>query len=98
MLLARCSGSPPRADRATPNPSRSTSSTAVLGGPMAIDSLQGRIVFSDETNDIWSMRADGTRVHRLTTALAQEFDPSWSPDGAHIAYHPQAAEDTTRAI
>src|SRR5437899_5808917 len=41
------------------------------------------------------MRADGTRVHRLTTALAQEFDPSWSPDGSRIAYRHQSDDDRT---
>jgi TolB protein len=48
--------------------------------------LEGRIVLSDETNDIWSMRADGTHVRRLTSSPATEFDPTWSPDGSRIAY------------
>jgi TolB protein len=70
----------------------------VVGAPVAIDSLEGRIVFSDETNDIWSMRADGTRVRRLTSAPAQEFDPSWCPDGSRIAYRRQSGDDTTSEI
>jgi len=43
-------------------------------------------VLSDETNDIWSMRADGTHVRRLTSSPVMEFDPTWSPDGSRIAY------------
>jgi len=32
---------------------------------IAIDvGARGRIVFSDETNDVWSMHADGTQRHQ----------------------------------
>lgn len=57
-----------------------------------IRSLTGRIVFSDETEDIWSMRADGTHVGRLTSSPAAEFDPTWSPDGRQIAYRHQTGD------
>jgi TolB protein len=53
-------------------------------------------VFSDETNDIWSMRADTTHVRRLTSSPAMEFDPTWSPDGSRIAYRHWPHNGTSR--
>jgi len=53
-------------------------------------------VLSDETNDIWSMRADGTHVRRLTSSPAMEFDPTWSPDGSRIAYRHWPHNGTSR--
>ena len=32
------------------------------------------------------MNVDGSGAHRLTTSLAEEADPAWSPDGDWIAY------------
>jgi Tol biopolymer transport system component len=76
----------------TPTPEETT------GPPIPIHSLRGRIVFSNETRDIWSMRADGTHVRRLTKSSAQEFDPTISPDGSLIAYRHQTADDTSTEI
>jgi TolB protein len=70
----------------------------VSGPPIDTNSLEGRIAFADETNDIWTMRADGSHLRRLTSAAAQEFDPTWSPDGRRIAYRHQAGDDTTSEI
>jgi Tol biopolymer transport system component len=53
-------------------------------------------VLSDETNDIWSMRADATHVRRLTSSPAMEFDPTWSPDGSRIAYRHWPHNGTSR--
>lgn len=37
--------------------------------------------------DVWRMNLDGTGLVRLTsTPDADEYSPTWSPDGAHIAY------------
>jgi len=73
-------------------------SPSASGPRISIRSLQGTLVFSDETNDIWSMRADGTGVRRLTSAPAMEFDPTWSPDGSRIAYRHQARDNETPEI
>jgi Tol biopolymer transport system component len=74
-------------------PSRQASSAR----PINIRSLTGRIVFSDGTEDIWSMGADGTHVRRLTSSPAAEFDPTWSPDGRQIAYRHQTGDLQTGA-
>lgn len=80
LLLAACSGgSAPHRPHLTVRPSASPSTP---GPRIDIGSLEGRIVLSDETNDIWSMRADATHVRRLTSSPAMEFDPTWSPDGS----------------
>lgn len=66
------------------------SSAVVLTAPTAANStsraLQGRIVFDDDGADVWSVNADGSNRRRLTSDPAPEFDPSWSPDGAKVAY------------
>ena len=80
---------------ASPTPAASPAESEM---PIVTDSLDGRIVFSDETNDIWSMRADGSHVRRLTSAPAQEFEPTWSSDGKRIAYRHQTGDDTTTEI
>jgi TolB protein len=48
-------------------------------------SLSGRIVF-DNFDDVWTIDADGSGLTRLTHSPWHEFDPSWSPDGAQIAF------------
>ena len=55
-------------------------------------------MLSDETNDIWSMRADGTHVRRLTSSPVMEFDPTWSPDGSRIAYRHWPHDGTSRIL
>jgi Tol biopolymer transport system component len=68
------------------------------GSPIDVGSLPGRVVFSEETRDVWSMRADGTHVRRLTSSPAMDFDPTWSPDGSRIAYRHQTGDDQTAEI
>ncbi len=53
---------------------------------------------SSDTTDIWALDADGTHARRITHARAQEFDPTWSPDGARIAYRHQTGDDLTTEI
>jgi TolB protein len=47
--------------------------------------LAGLIAFAHE-GDVWVMNADGTGRTRLTDHPAEDFDPSWSPDGSKIAF------------
>jgi len=72
--------------------------TPLVGRPIDVAMLPGRIVFSDETQDIWVVQADGSDVQRVTRAPAQEFDPTWSPDGSQIAYRHQTGDDGTTEI
>jgi Tol biopolymer transport system component len=61
------------------------------GGTVSTDAVddvvgvEGRLVFSAE-GDIWTMGIDGSDRVRLTTDPAEDFDPSWSPDGSMIAF------------
>jgi TolB protein len=53
------------------------------------DASGTRIVFTRETgadSDLWTMQADGTDLHQLTSGTALDFEPSWSPDGSRIAF------------
>ena len=52
---------------------------------VAAAALTGKIVFSAE-GDIYVMNADGSGRERLTSDPAEDFDPSWSPDGTRIAF------------
>jgi Tol biopolymer transport system component len=72
-----------------------TSTTALSGPPNAAAHPAGRIVFST-TDNVYVVNGDGSDLQRLTSGAAQEFDPSWSPDGHRIAYRaqrPPAAPD-----
>ena len=75
-----------------------TAQHSTFGNPIAIGSLTGRITFSDDTNGIWSIRADGSHLRQLTNAAAMEFDPTWSPDGSRIAYRHQSGDDGSTEI
>lgn len=43
-------------------------------------------IFSARGPDLATMRADGTRLRRITTWPSSEFEPAWSPDGATIVF------------
>src|SRR5205085_7642588 len=45
----------------------------------------GHLVFSSD-GDIYVMQADGSHRRQLTSDPWPQFDPTWSPDGKHIAY------------
>ena len=60
----------------------------------AKDEPTGRIAFSMGSStheDIYTVRADGSGLVRLTNDPAADFDPSWSPDGRRIAYRHEDA-------
>lgn len=98
-IVPACTSAATPTESVTPTTSPSPAASPTEGEvPIDIDSLEGRIVFSDETNDIWSMQANGSRLRRLTSAPAQEFDPTWSPDGTRIAYRHQTGDDATTEI
>src|SRR6266545_2027374 len=61
----------------------------VHGAPIDVSSLQGRIVFSSGTEDVYTVNADGSGLKRLTRSEDLEFDPTWSPDGRAVAYRHQ---------
>jgi TolB protein len=46
-------------------------------------------------HDIWVAELDGSNERRITTDMADEYWPSWSPDGERIAYEldPPIADD-----
>jgi TolB protein len=84
LLLAACSGgSAPHRPHPMVRPSSAPSTP--IGTPSAVTSLSGRVVF-DNSQDVWSINADGTDLTRLTRSPWPEFDAMWSPDGTRIAY------------
>ncbi len=53
--------------------------------------VTGRIAFASERDevfnlDIYVINADGSGVTRLTTSIATDNGPTWSPDGSRIAF------------
>jgi Tol biopolymer transport system component len=57
----------------------------VLGHPIDVTQLEGRIVLSSE-DDVYTANADGSDLERVTTKRGPEFDAAWSPDGDRIVY------------
>jgi TolB protein len=84
LLLVGCSDGT-SSDRPRPAARASASPSITPGTRSAVTSLSGRIVF-DNFHDVWSIKADGTGLARLTRSPAPEFDATWSPDGDRIAF------------
>ena len=62
---------------------------ASLVGASAFPGANGKIAFQsdrDGNNEIYRMDGDGTDQTRLTSDLADDFDPSWSADGKQLAF------------
>ena len=82
VVVGGCSrGSAPPGPDATPTPGENRPSG--VHSPVTV--LSGRIVF-DNLQDVWSMKADGTGLTRLTHSTWRDFDATWSPDGEMIAF------------
>lgn len=63
--------------------------TPTLTADLTQLSGQGRILFvtdNDGDEEIFVMEANGTNRQRLTNNLADDFSPSWFPDGQHIVF------------
>ncbi len=71
----------PKHDRA---PSWSPDGSRVVFISADWDSANNR--FKTETAEIWIASADGTSLLRLTNNSVGDLAPSWSPDGAKIAF------------
>jgi len=57
----------------------------LVGEPIELAELSGRIAF-DDYEDVYTMRPDGTDVHRITAQPGAEFDGAFSPDGRSVVY------------
>ena len=91
LLLVACSdGASP--DRPHPTARASPSSSIQVGAPLDVTSLSGRIVF-DNLHDVWSINANGTGLTRLTRTPGPDFDATWSPNGARIAFRSERNGD-----
>jgi Tol biopolymer transport system component len=92
----------PRDSRATPSASSRPPATApggpsdtapsarvpprpVRGPRVRLSTLEGRVAFSRRA-DIWVARADGTHARRVVATRGPQDAPTWSPDGARLAY------------
>jgi hypothetical protein len=78
-------GGAPTTTTAPRRTERRGSTPVVVGEPIDIGELGGRIVF-DDVEDVFSMRPDGTGVRAVTTSEGPEFDAAWSPDGQFVVY------------
>jgi Tol biopolymer transport system component len=96
MAMACTTASPPGSDGSSPvarsavSPQASVSPIdsrvpVVVGDPIDVASLTGRILFSSE-DDVYSANADGTGLIRITHRDGPEFDAAWAPDGRRIVY------------
>jgi Tol biopolymer transport system component len=108
FALTGCSG--PDADSAIASPTATTGPSAlplqpelddlldVRGESVDVSALEGRIAFSSSTDDVYVINADGSRLRRLTSSRALDFDPAWSPQGTRIVYRHQSGDDLSADI
>lgn len=82
----------PPTDTPNPNPTQQVvSSTATLTSDIEppLDDMPRVIAFTSERDgnmEIYIMSADGNDPQRLTNHPAEDYWPTWSPDGAQIAF------------
>jgi Tol biopolymer transport system component len=90
----------PAATVEAPSPS-STPSPAASAGSIDLASLPGRIAFSGggrHAEDVYVVDANGGDLQKVTSDPASDFDPTWSPDGARLAYRHQTGMDPTSEV
>ncbi len=99
LVAGACVGSGDGPPRSAPGTSPISAATSVptgvsespaghappRGPRIRLSTLRGRIAF-DCGNDICVANVDGSDVRNLTNRPGAEFDPTWSPDGSHVAY------------
>jgi dipeptidyl aminopeptidase/acylaminoacyl peptidase len=64
----------------------------VLAEPPLNGYLGLAVVGTDQATELYTLRADGSEVRRLTDNSMEEVAPKWSPGGQQIAYIQQTAE------
>jgi Tol biopolymer transport system component/erythromycin esterase-like protein len=86
FLLAGCVPESIESQRSTPT---IFSQSVIEATPTVEGGGSGRIIFSsyrEGESEIFTMGMDGSGMIRLTEDTARLNQPTWSPDGSHIAY------------
>jgi Tol biopolymer transport system component len=92
LAVGACGGQVGRTPSADlPSPAATSAPAQASRGESV--SLSGRIVF-DNHEDVWTINLDGTDLRQLTKSPGADFDPSWSPDGTHIAFRSERSGDS----
>jgi dipeptidyl aminopeptidase/acylaminoacyl peptidase len=61
-------------------------------------SADGRKIAFVRDGDVWSMRADGTGQHKLTSGAAIDSRPQFSPEGRYVVFERRAAAEGARDL
>ena len=61
-------------------------------------SADGRKIAFVRAGDVWSMRADGTGQHKLTSGAELDSRPQFSPDGRYVVFARRASADAPRDL
>ncbi|HEY6549613.1 MAG TPA: hypothetical protein VIY71_00260 [Solirubrobacterales bacterium] len=61
-------------------------------------SADGRKIAFVRDGDVWSMRADGTGQHRLTSSTEIDSRPQFSPEGRYVVFERRAAVEGARDL